>query len=91
MSSPRVWACMPDLLSRRPGRSRSTQVSDHDGVTLGLGVLSRWPITSMQQAAMPARHRSWVPLALTATLAHPAGPLAADCGELLGVRGCVQR
>ena len=22
-------------------------VSDHDGVTLGLGVLSRWPITSM--------------------------------------------
>ena len=58
------------------------QVADHEGVTLGLGVLSRWPITSMQQVATPARHRSWVPLALQATLAHPAGPLPIVVGCL---------
>ena len=51
------------------------QVSDHDRVTLGLGVLGRWPITACSRWRRRPRHRSWVPLALTATLAHPAGPL----------------
>lgn len=59
------------------------QLADHEGITLGLGVLSRWPITSMRPVGTPARHRSWTPLALIATLAHPAGslPIMVGCLE----------
>ena len=64
-------------------------VSDHDGVTLGLGVLSRWPITGMPQVATPAQH----PLgsARPESDAGTSGRPVADCGGLLGVRGRLQR
>jgi endonuclease/exonuclease/phosphatase family metal-dependent hydrolase len=58
------------------------QLADHEGVTLGLGVLSRWENTRMRPVGTPARHRSWTPLTLTATLAHPAGPLPIVVGCL---------
>jgi len=31
------------------------QLADHEGITLGLGVLSRWPITSMRPVGTPGR------------------------------------
>lgn len=37
--------------------------------------MSRWPISKLQQVEMPARHRSFAPVAMVATLGHPAGPL----------------
>lgn len=46
-----------------------------DGVVLGIGVLSRWPILALRPEPMPARHRAFDPVALVATLDHPAGPL----------------
>jgi endonuclease/exonuclease/phosphatase family metal-dependent hydrolase len=51
------------------------QTPDDAGVKLGLGILSRWPIISLRPVETPARHRDWAPVALTAKLAHPAGPL----------------
>ena len=48
---------------------------DHDGVDLGVALLSRWPILTSDAIVMPARHRSWDPVVLRATVAHPAGPL----------------
>ena len=53
------------------------QTPDHAGVKLGLGILSRWPIINLRPVETPARHRDWAPVALTAKLAHPAGPLPA--------------
>jgi endonuclease/exonuclease/phosphatase family metal-dependent hydrolase len=44
-------------------------------VELGLGLLSRWPITGLRRVQTPARHRTLDPVALVAALAHPAGPL----------------
>lgn len=46
-----------------------------DGVALGIGILSRWPILALRPEPMPARHRAFDPAALVATLDHPAGPL----------------
>jgi endonuclease/exonuclease/phosphatase family metal-dependent hydrolase len=48
---------------------------DQAEVDLGVGLLSRWPITSTRPVPLPARHRPEAPVALVATLAHPAGPL----------------
>ena len=48
---------------------------EDDQILLGLGLLSRWPISRLQQIEMPARHRSFAPVAMVATLGHPAGPL----------------
>jgi endonuclease/exonuclease/phosphatase family metal-dependent hydrolase len=48
---------------------------DQDGVQLGVALLSRWPILEAEEIPMPARHRSWDPVALSARVAHPAGPL----------------
>lgn len=45
------------------------------GVQLGVAVVSRWPIVATRRHALPCRHRSFVPVALRATLDHPAGPL----------------
>ena len=57
--------------------------SDWAGIRLGVAVLSRWQILHHRALAMPARHRSWDPVALTARLNHPAGPLpvVATCLE----------
>lgn len=38
--------------------------NDHDGVDLGLALLSRWPILTSEAVPMPARHRSWDPVIL---------------------------
>jgi endonuclease/exonuclease/phosphatase family metal-dependent hydrolase len=48
---------------------------EDDDLTLGLGLLSRWPIDTLRQVEMPARHRPFGPVTLAATLQHPAGPL----------------
>ena len=48
---------------------------DHAGVGLGIGLLTRWPIVQRNVITMPARHRAWDPVVLSATVAHPAGPL----------------
>ena len=48
---------------------------DHDGVELGVALLSRWPIVEHDAIPMPARHRSWDPVVLRARVADPAGPL----------------
>lgn len=48
---------------------------DWAGLDLGIAVLSRWPILDRQVAIMPARHRSWDPVALTVRVDHPTGPL----------------
>jgi endonuclease/exonuclease/phosphatase family metal-dependent hydrolase len=48
---------------------------DHAGVGLGIAVLSRWPVIDNDCVAMPARHRSWDPVALAVRVDHPTGPL----------------
>jgi len=50
-------------------------IDDHEGIGLGIAVLSRWPVLDHQTLAMPARHRSWDPIALAVRVDHPAGPL----------------
>jgi endonuclease/exonuclease/phosphatase family metal-dependent hydrolase len=50
-------------------------VEDHAGVELGVALLSRWPILRQRAVVMPARHRAWDPVILSAVVAHPAGPL----------------
>ncbi len=42
---------------------------------LGIAVLSRWPVLDYEAPVMPARHRSWDPVALAVRVDHPAGPL----------------
>jgi endonuclease/exonuclease/phosphatase family metal-dependent hydrolase len=56
---------------------------DQAGVEVGIGLLSRWPIATVRPEPLPARHRAEAPVALVATLAHPAGPLpvVATCLE----------
>jgi endonuclease/exonuclease/phosphatase family metal-dependent hydrolase len=51
------------------------QDPDHEGVLVGLGLLSRWPITRCRALPMPAEHRRPAPTTLLAELAHPQGPL----------------
>lgn len=48
---------------------------DDENVTLGVALVSRWPIRSYRVEPLPARHRNWSPVALVATVDHPAGPL----------------
>lgn len=57
-----------------PAPSRP-ELDDHDGVGLGVALLSRWPILTSEGIAMPARHRAWDPVVLRASVAHPAGPM----------------
>lgn len=51
------------------------ETPDQAGVALGVGVLSRWPLADVRRHRLPAAHRSDPPVALHATIAHPAGPL----------------
>ena len=48
---------------------------DWAGIDLGIAVLSRWPVLDHDAPVMPARHRAWDPVVLTARVGHPAGPL----------------
>jgi endonuclease/exonuclease/phosphatase family metal-dependent hydrolase len=56
---------------------------DSAGLELGVAVLSRWPILDHCVHALPARHRSWDPVALAVRIEHPTGPLpvVATCLE----------
>jgi endonuclease/exonuclease/phosphatase family metal-dependent hydrolase len=47
---------------------------DHEGMVVGVAVLSRWHIRRARIHRLPATHRH-EPVALVATLDHPAGPL----------------
>ncbi|MGW6276990.1 endonuclease/exonuclease/phosphatase family protein [Kribbella sp. NPDC055071] len=58
-----------------PAPPNPPTVQDHAGVELGVALLSRWPILRQQAVLMPARHRSWDPVILSAVVEHPAGPL----------------
>lgn len=46
-----------------------------EGAQLGVGVVSRWPVLATRHHALPSAHRSFDPVALEATLDHPAGAL----------------
>lgn len=48
---------------------------DQCGVTLGVGLLSRWPIIATAEHRLPARQRDVAPVALVATVASPIGDL----------------
>jgi endonuclease/exonuclease/phosphatase family metal-dependent hydrolase len=58
-----------------PPISDVPRAPEDDEVLLGLGLLSRWRISTLRQVEMPARHRNFVPVTMVATLGHPAGPL----------------
>jgi endonuclease/exonuclease/phosphatase family metal-dependent hydrolase len=59
-----------------PSYPPETDVARADDAALGLGILSRWPVAALRAEPTPARHRpGFDPVALVATLAHPAGPL----------------
>jgi endonuclease/exonuclease/phosphatase family metal-dependent hydrolase len=58
-----------------PPAPEPPRIPGHEGVALGIGLLSRWPITGLRRSEQPARHRTLDPVAMVATLAHPAGPL----------------
>jgi endonuclease/exonuclease/phosphatase family metal-dependent hydrolase len=49
--------------------------ADWAGIDLGIAVLSRWPFLDSGTTVLPARHRSWDPVALTVQVDHPTGPL----------------
>ena len=51
------------------------ETPDQAGVRLGVGLVSRWPITAMRAVPLPTRHRPEAPVSLVAVLAHPEGPL----------------
>ena len=52
-------------------------------LTLGLGLLSRWPIVNVERVELPARHRRFSPVALAARLERPDGllPIVVACLE----------
>lgn len=58
-----------------PSYPPETDAARTDDAALGIGILSRWPILALRPEPMPARHRAFDPVALVATLDHPAGPL----------------
>jgi endonuclease/exonuclease/phosphatase family metal-dependent hydrolase len=52
------------------------ETPEQTGIDIGLGLLSRWPVTATQIHELPVGRRGGrPPTALAATLAHPAGPL----------------
>lgn len=50
------------------------EAPDQQGIKVGVAVLSRWPIQDVRWHRLPATHR-FEPVALQATVDHPAGPL----------------
>ena len=58
-----------------PPTPREPETTDQVGIALGLGLVSRWPIPSARPVQTPARHRPEAPVAMVATIGHPAGPL----------------
>jgi endonuclease/exonuclease/phosphatase family metal-dependent hydrolase len=59
-----------------PATDPATEDPDHPGIGFGLGLLSRWPISSSVRCELPHEQRGGpTPAALKATLDHPRGPL----------------
>jgi endonuclease/exonuclease/phosphatase family metal-dependent hydrolase len=58
-----------------PPASDIPRAEGEEELSLGLGLLSRWPIINLRSVEMPARHRGFSPVAMVSTLDHPAGPL----------------
>jgi endonuclease/exonuclease/phosphatase family metal-dependent hydrolase len=73
-----------------PPISDVPRAPEDDQILLGLGLLSRWPISKLQQVELPARHRSFGPVAMVATLGPPCGTIARD-HRVPGVRARLQR
>ncbi|GAA1833444.1 endonuclease/exonuclease/phosphatase family protein [Agromyces salentinus] len=48
---------------------------DQAGVRMGVGLVSRWPISSVRRHELPISHRQVAPVALEAELRHPDAPL----------------
>jgi endonuclease/exonuclease/phosphatase family metal-dependent hydrolase len=51
------------------------ECSDQAGIEVGIGLLSRWSIANVRAVRMPSRHRRPAPVAMAATVEHPAGSL----------------
>ncbi|MDP9396064.1 MAG: hypothetical protein M3Q27_18145 [Actinomycetota bacterium] len=64
-----------------PPAPNPPESADQAGVDIGIGLLSRWPINLLRPVEMPARHRTPAPVAMAATVAHPAG--VASCHRRL--------
>jgi endonuclease/exonuclease/phosphatase family metal-dependent hydrolase len=58
-----------------PPAPHPPETPDQVGVEVGIGVLARWPLTSVRAVTLPARHRTPAPVTAVAEVAHPAGPL----------------
>ena len=54
------------------------EYAEQEGVTMGLGLVSRWPITRVLRASLPSDGRESA--ALLARVAHPEGPLRVVVG-----------
>ncbi|GAA4457658.1 hypothetical protein GCM10023170_054280 [Phytohabitans houttuyneae] len=57
-----------------PSLPPAPHTPEHEGVEVGLGLVSRWPVLASEAVRMPARFRV-PPVALEATVDHPDGPL----------------
>lgn len=66
-----------------PPRPEPVEHEEQEGVVIGLGLLSRWPIVAQREILLPSQHRPYRPVTLLATLEHPAGALhvVATCLE----------
>jgi endonuclease/exonuclease/phosphatase family metal-dependent hydrolase len=63
----------PTSLPPEPG---TAEFPEQEGVTMGIGLVSRWPLRAVEVHDLPHEQRSGpAPTALLATVAHPAGPL----------------
>ncbi len=58
-----------------PAGTGPPESPDQAGVEVGIGLLSRWPLTAVRAVALPSRHRTPAPVAAVAAVQHPAGPL----------------
>jgi endonuclease/exonuclease/phosphatase family metal-dependent hydrolase len=59
-----------------PAAAAAFSDPDHPGIDAGLGLVSRWPILSVETRELPHAQRGGPqPYALVATLDHPRGPL----------------
>lgn len=58
-----------------PPRPDPPETDDQADVEVGIGLLSRWPMTEVRPVPLPARHRDPAPVSAVAVVAHPVGPL----------------
>lgn len=56
-----------------PPAPQPAEYAEQEGIAMGLGLVSRWPIASVEECPMPSEGRRLV--ALRARIDHPRGPL----------------